>query len=613
MFGISFGWALVTGLVAGLAALLATRNGRRVFAPAACAFGIQLVLGLFTMYFIMPALVGTFFGMNSFVLQSAITLALTGLAMGFRDFNYSDGDERRPIGMGIGAGSLLFLLFLVWVGTYIGVTWSTNNARINASLASVKIASAEETLPKTDPDHMVLVTQSMAAYLGQQALASNGNNLGSIYQTVKEDFALQGVKGHLYWVAPLVYVRDWNRMGFGLDDIGVRGGFVAVDAEDPNAAVQIHQEHNLIYLPEMFWGRNLLRHVYSSGYKYGKLAQPTIEVDDNWKPYFTISYTVPKRTVRGDVVEKVLLVDPSNGNIDEYAPDKVPAWVDRFMYGSLIKEYLDVWGAWGDPKALADWPQLFTTKFQTTPDDFELLYNDADKPVFLVPMTSRNESDLSCTGVVLYDSNKHEGTFYPGLAGIGIGKNVTDAFEHSPRNLKGYKIGHLQLYSINGEPTWVGIYVQPAGSHGTTFAAIGMLDARHVQGANVVMASDKRSALAAYASYLATARQGGGGHVPKAGQPSKVVSGKVFRIGWTVVDGQTVYTFKVVGDPHTFSATLKVRPDLALVHEGDSITLSYLETGEASESVIDLAVEELDAAKAKQPEVNARPAPANSK
>ncbi len=596
MFGISLSTALFSAVLAGATALFAYRDVRRAIAPAVGALCITLLLSLGTMYFIMQPLIGTFFGMSSMLFVTAVSLFITASTVHLMPARHSETEANTSCALSIActAGGTVIIWLVVWLFTYVGVTWSTENARINASFANVRTASVEENMPKTDPDHMVLVTQSMAAYLGQMALANNGNNLGSIYQTEQEGYTLQGVKGHLYWIAPLVYVSEWSRMGFGLDDIGTRGGFVAVDAENPNANVQIHQEHNLIYLPEMYWGRNLLRHVYSSGYFYGALAQPTIEVDDNWKPYFTVSYTVPKRTVRGDVIEKVLLVDPASGEIQEYAPDKVPAWVDRFMYADLVSEYLEQWGKWGDPKALRDWPQLFTSKFQTKPIEFELLYNDADKPVFLVPMTSLNSTDLSCTGVVLYDSNKHEGTFYPGLAGIGIGQNVIDAFQHSPRNLKGYKIGHLQLYSINGEPTWVGIYVQPAGEHGSTFAAVGMLDARHVQGANVVMTSDKRSALTAYASYLAGAGASIPGHIAKAGQPGNTVHGQISRIGWTVVDGQPVYTLKITGDPHTFTATLKVRQDLPLVHEGDAVTLTYLDTEELTESVIELLVEQLD-------------------
>lgn len=590
--------AVLTALVArGLLSLVSTRTkfhrDQSLTSPMVTAFTCQLIIGGITMYFFMPALVGTFFGLTPILITSAISLALTAAIFWFVD----DSENYRPnrgIRIAMIPAGLVVLMLVVWGITFAVVTWSPGNAKVNASFANVKTASTDERLPKTDPNHMVLVTQSMAAYLGQQALASGGNNLGSIYKTEETSYTLQAVAGHLYWIAPLIYVSDWNRAGFGLDDIGVRGGFVAVDAEDPNAAVRIKQEHDLAFQPDMYFGRDLLRHVYSSGYMFGSLEDPTIEVDDNWKPYFTIAWTHPVRTVRGNKITKVLLVDPSNGNIQEFDPEKVPTWVDRVMYKDLIAEYLDQWGLWGDPKALNDWPQLFSTKFQTKPVEFELLYNAADRPVFLVPITSRNNTDLSCTGIMLYNSNRNEATYYPGLAGIGIGDNVRDAFEHNPKNLKGYKIAHLQLYSINGEPTWVGIYVQPAGAHGTTFAAIGMLDARHVQGANVVMAPDKRSALSAYSSYLASAGSGNGIRVAQGGQPSKVVTGTIYRIGFTVVDNQTLYTIKLTDDPHVFTATLKVRGDLPLVREGDTVRLTYLDTSETTESVIELSVKELD-------------------
>jgi len=594
MFALSFVWALVTALALGGIKFLRQREAKPAVKTAAWSFGTALAINLFMMYFIQPALTGTFAGMTPFMTVAVITGLIIGAVHAVREDSY-DSERKPKVGMRmlIASGGLLVLM-LGWFSLYyLGVTWGSGNARQNASFAQVRAASSEEKLPKTDPSHMVMVTRSIAAYLGQQALASTGDNLGSIFMTSEEHFVLQSIQGHLYWVAPLEYSSAWNQLGIGVNNaVDATPGYVAVDAEDPNARVQVHKDQPIRYMPAAWFSKDLERHVYLSGYMYGTLDDPTFEVDDNWKPFFTISYTVPARTVRADVIKKVLLVDANSGDIQEFDQDKLPAWIDRVMSKSLVEEYLEQWGKWSDQRSLSQWPN-FGNQYQMVPEHTELLYNSVDKPVWLVPMTSRNTTDMSCTGVVLYDTNKNESVFYPGLAGIGIGANVTDAFVHSPKNLKGYQVDQLQLYSIDGEPTWVAVYVQSAGEHGKTFAAIGMVDAKHVQGANVVMAADKRTALAAYASYLAGVGGANSGNVSTAGQPGKMISGRVHRIGWALVDGQAVYTLQVEGDTHTFTATLKVQPKLPLVREGDAVKITYLETSEEVLPVMDLTDDNL--------------------
>src|SRR5258708_39471087 len=116
-------------------------------------------------------------------------------------------------------------------------------------------------------------------------------------------------------------------------------------------------------------------------------------------------------------------------------------------------------------------------------------------------MTSSAACDSSSTGVVLYDPRDTSGRFYP-LTGLGVGTNVTTAFESSPLNIRGYSAANVQLYQIYGEPTWVATFVKD-NTFGQSFQAVGMVDARHLQGVNVIMQPSKSLALAAYSQWLA--------------------------------------------------------------------------------------------------------------
>src|SRR5258708_30494587 len=86
-------------------------------------------------------------------------------------------------------------------------------------------------------------------------------------------------------------------------------------------------------------------------------------------------------------------------------------------------------------------------------------------------MTSNAATDSSSTGVVLYDTRDTSGRFYP-LTGLGVGTNVTTAFESSPLNIRGYSAANVQLYQIYGEPTWVATFVKD-NTFGQSFQAVG--------------------------------------------------------------------------------------------------------------------------------------------
>jgi len=187
----------------------------------------------------------------------------------------------------------------------------------------------------------VLVSQSVASYKGQQVLGSTGQNLGSAYNLNQSSYTLQSVKHHLWYVAPLSY----NNVFVNLTN-PMTPGFVVVDAENPQQPAQLHTEDwaKIAYLPGALLNQDLLRHVYLSGYTYGNLLDPTLELDDSLHPYWTISLMQPSRGYTGNVLSEVLLVDAHTGEIKKYKPQSVPSWVDRVMPASTVSDYLQWWG-----------------------------------------------------------------------------------------------------------------------------------------------------------------------------------------------------------------------------------------------------------------------------
>ncbi|HEY7350439.1 MAG TPA: hypothetical protein VH599_19155 [Ktedonobacterales bacterium] len=485
--------------------------------------------------------------------------------------DYNRGKVRAGIG---GIGVVILMLLIVNPIWTVSTTWLDGNAKALAHIPKVIAEPSTSSLPPTNTDHIVLVSQDVAAYKGQQVLGQTGQNFGSTYHIEEDQYALQAVAQHLYWIAPLVY----NNVFTNLSNNNTPG-YVVIDAESPDAQPQLRtgSQYQLHYIPGGLFNQDLMRHVYLSGYTYGNLLDPTLEVDDSWKPYFTISLMQPSRGFTGDLLAKVLLVDPQTGDIQSYDPQNVPSWVDRVMPASTVKDYLTWWGKYEN----APWFNPSGSGQQAPSGDPELVYNDVDQPVWLVPITSNSVADNSSTGIILFSTHGNEAHFYP-LRGLGVGDSVTNAFKSNPHNIRGYTVSSIQLYQIHGEPTWVAIFVQPANI-GATFQAVGLLDAKDLNGSDVQMESSRDAALADYTQWLASHGNTTGG--PSQNGTPKQVQGIVKRIAPVTQGTTTVYYIWIEGDSHIFTANLSLSPKLPLVQPGDTVTGTYLDTGETVEAL----------------------------
>ncbi len=607
----AIGATVVVALLLGTAYALGRKqwsSARAAALWAAPLWALNFILDLVILYFAMPALTGPYGGwqwllwplalsgvyalFGGSMLRAQQTLdalnermrsvpgsfGATGVSGGFRPARRRSGRvvSEQPTG-GVPSGALaggLAILAALAIGLVVNgvivasTTWFDGNAKALAAIPHIISVPASQPLPPTNVDHIVLVTQAVAAYLGQQTLAAGGQNLGSVYHTEEAEYTLQSVRGHLYWLAPLVYNNVWANLGHWESP-----GYVVVDAEDPNAAPQLRTGYHMRYLPDALFNQDLLRHVYLSGYTNGNLADPTLEVDDTWRPYFTISLMQPTRGFTGDVAQRVLVVDSQTGAIANDALNAVPTWVDRIIPAASVNDYLTWWGEW----AHAPWfnPSGQNQQLPATSMP-ELVYNQVDQPVWLEPMTSSAASDNSSTGVVLFDTRDMTGRFYP-LTGLGVTDNVTNTFKQAPGNIRNYDVGNVQLYQIYNEPTWVATYVQ-TNSYGASYQAVGIVDAKHLLGVNVIMASNKSDALAAYAQYLADNNIGGPGATPTG--KSVTLTGQITRISQTTERGASVYYMTLAGQTRIFKAGLALSPELPLAQPGDTVTLTFLDTGQ---------------------------------
>src|SRR5215469_14976034 len=483
-------------------------------------------------------------------------------------------------------GAIAAGIFGLAVAAFIGIvvaglivvftTWFDSNAKALSAIPNVTIEKPTTPLIPTDPNHIVLVSQSVAAFKGQQVLGSNGQNLGSAYNLDPGSYTLQSINHHLYYVAPLSY----NNIFVNLSNSSTPG-FVVVDAENPQAQppATLHTggTDTIAYLPGALLNQDLLRHVYLSGYTYGRLVDPTLELDDSFHPYWTISLMQPTRGYIGDVLSQVLIVDAHTGDIKVYQPQNVPTWVDRVMPSDIVTQYLTWWGLYH----AAPWFNPSGAGQQTPAGDPQLLYNNVDQPVWLVPMTSSSSNDQSSTGVFLFDTHKNEANFYPLAAGLGIGSNVQNTFQSTRANILRYNVDSFQLYQICGQPTWVAIY-----SSGSIYQDVGVLYAKLLNGSNVQFETTLGAALADYKQWLSQQGVSNTCTSSNIGGTQQTVTGKVLRISMVQQSGNTIYYLQISGQNAIFTANLGLSPKLPLVQPGDTVIGSYVSsTSQAGQTV----------------------------
>jgi len=555
----------------------------RAIKVAIWCFVIDLILQRFNLYVFQPSFTGSFFGYFSPMFLAMVPAAIFGCVA-------AEGAKKAVLAT-VGAGVLLLGWPLV---QYMGSTMGAGNAKLFASIPQVTTASADATIPPTDEQHIVRVTPDMAMFSARQALSSKGN-----YSTryAIGDMTLQAIKGHRYYAAPLV-PTNFNDTFWGplWGNNSESPGFVLVDAEHDKAPVELHDEFHITLFNGGAFGMKLSRFAYQAGYTNGSLENAAFEVDDELKPHWTLTYITPAvGNIAGSKIEKVLVIDVASAQPVLHAYNQGDAaikWVDRVVSGDLVREYAKDWGLWGSDYALNNWFSVwagFDKSNTMAPADgaegLMLSYTKGEHNVWVVPMTSRNSTDHGVIGVLVFETDENKATFYPGLRGFNHGGSVSQTlFGVAANGLQKYGVENLELYNIYGHLTWVAIYTK-SQSNGSTFGAIGFMDAHSQEVSQVAYGTDLQTALSDYASKLASGSNG-----PSVNSASQTVElqGRIWRIA---PNGTSSWRFQLVGDnQHYFDVNVQTYPGTPLLRDGDEVTGSYLDLHQAIASIHSLAL-----------------------
>ena len=425
-------------------------------------------------------------------------------------------------------------------------------------LGTVKESEFTKDISPVNVNEIRIVDEDMAMKLGDKKLGEVPA-IGSVSKLGK--FHIQKVGEKLYWVAPLVH-RDFIKW---VTNMGGTNGYVMVSANDPQD-VKLVQKANgedvkIVYQPDAYILQDLHRHVYIKGGMSRGMADYTLEIDDNGKPFWVVSLYEHKVGFGGANVNGTAIVDAKTGETKFYSIKDTPEWVDRIQPEEFVIDQINSWGVYVNGfinSVISEKGVLKAT------EGTSLVYGEDDKSYWYTGITSAG-GDESTIGFMLVDSRTKEAKLYkqPGATEMAAMKSAEGSVQE-----KNYEATFPVMYNILGQPTYVSSLKDKAG-------LVKRVVFVSVEDYNIVgVGRDKAEAMKNYKDALESG--GSGLEIDESDEFDKELEATVKRIAADTKNGNTIYYLTLdTDDGNIFYATSKISKELPLTKEGDKIKITF--------------------------------------
>ena len=418
----------------------------------------------------------------------------------------------------------------------------------------IQITSSNEFNAQFDAiqlEKIPLVDQNTAQQLGDKQIG-RVQGLGSQFD-INDEYILINQKDNVYRVSPLEYqdsIKWFQNREKGIP------GYVRVNVADASDVRLIELSEGIKYAPSAFLSEDLMRHVRFK-YRTEIFDATSFEIDDEDNPFYVISVIEPEiGWFGGWDTSSVITVDAVNGDMQKYAIEEMPAWVDRAQSARIAWYQIDNWGYY-----VNGWINtLFGQKdmIQTT-DGFNYVSIDGQTHIFS-GLTSVG-ADRSIVGFALINLRTKEASY------IQIG----GADELSAMNSATGQVQHLNyestfpvLLNVDGFPTYFMALKDYEGLV-KLYAMVSVQDYALVG----VGASVEEARL----TYLNQLKEGG--QIVDLPIDAFSAEGIVLDIKEVVLDGTSVYYLMLEGQSGLFIVSSKTSVEASFTKIGDNVALSY--------------------------------------
>jgi hypothetical protein len=484
--------------------------------------------------------------------------------------------RRRRISVGSAVALLGVITFgVIWIVNHNG----GHDAYRASHLVSVTVEPGDR-LPASSTNNMVIVSPDIATTKASQAMATGiaGQRNYSTYLQLGPA-TLQYVDGHMWYVFPLEFDGAGNKARLN----AVVPGYIMVSAEDPNAIPVEHYDGAYSMIVSLGGGQGSEpdRWAYDHGYSGYLLDDPTLELNDQGLPFYTVTLLRPQLGWTFMAPVGVLVIDAHTGQISRYGLNDAPTWVDRVYSQAMALDIANWYGEYSQA-GFAGIGSSNANRYQVSGSPV-MVYTGGEHPAWRMLLTSYN-SDNSVSKIIEMNAATGAMQVYSPVRPMGIENPVYQAFDNASGvgasliKANHYQAVDLTLHVIYGHLTWMATY-EPEGSN-PSFVGVGFVDAYEATANNVVYGNSRSAALQNYLTQLA-GESTANGNTPGQGGQLQTVTGKIAAIGWDITGGQKYWYLTLAGDPgHVYVGTVSsVGPALVLAQPGDSVTVTVLNVG----------------------------------
>lgn len=433
------------------------------------------------------------------------------------------------------------------------------NAEKYSSLLNVQDSDFATDIQEVDYNSIPVIDKESSVLLGNRTLGEIPEYVSQF--EISNIYSQINYQGRPVRVSPLEYADLFK--WFYNKDSGVPA-YVLVDMASQDTQV-VRLDQPIYYVDSEPLERNIDRYVQLK-YPFYMFEEKSFEIDEDGTPWWICP--VQDRTIGlfgGETISRVVLVNASTGETQDYAIGDVPQWVDRAYPSDLVVQqynwYGSLKGGW-----LNSWLGQ-SGVVQTTPGtDGNAGYNyiAKDDDVWLYSGVTSATADNAIVGFVLVNQRTAE-THYYSVAGA-TEESAMKSAEGQVQNL-GYHASFPLLLNINGQPTYFMALKDDAGL-AKKFA---MIDIQRYQ--NVAIGDTVADCQKSYKALLAT-----NGAVAAVDESAlQKADGRIRTISQAVVDSNTHFYLTLDGDGNIYDFPLPGMIDVVRYGVGDDIAFTYVD------------------------------------
>lgn len=573
--------ALLAGLLAGTVSALTAKNKTGSIVIGIIAFILQFFIsiwGLPTIGFFYPGI--WICALIAIGIGALVSLFITEIIRETTETSFK----------GLITLSTVFIVFLLIVIVTTPALFHYN--KYKNLVGEVKTKKFTEDVPLIDNKRTRLVPPETALTLAKKVLgqAKGGDVLGSQLEIDAKSAAIQKVNGELWWIFPLDFAgffKWFNR--------GTVPGYIRVSAQDPTREAQLidknpktGKDFELRYTRNAFFGLWLDRKVYSE-LPFINREEFTLEVNENWKPYYVVSLTEPQVGFSGYQTKGVAIIDPQTGKITKYNSEKdIPEWIDRVKPYNQALNQLEYWGKYLN----GYWNTWFGKRGLREPTQYNegpnIWFTEmGGKCYWFTGITSKSANDQSLVGLALIETSSigPAGVTYYEMQGTDENGVIETVDSNLGADSSRWQPTQPIPYNIYGNPTWVVPVVSGEG----IFQKVALVKMDNIN--TIAIASDLNRALSRYRALLS---QRGNEIAPSSISDTKTIGfTEVLRKGSTITGGEKTFLFQLKGaEDKLFStqANTKKTKAASIVQIGDKIKVKFIETEEMTIPIESLEV-----------------------